>query len=135
MWQFEQLTGKLSKDGILVSPDCYSGRWPDGYNNPAMEAVPDVGPIPCGLWTIGAPYEDGKLGRYVMDLTPAKGTVTYGRSLFRMHGKPLPPADIRSGSEGCICADYVTRQRVYQSADTQLTVVPGETPNEPQQPV
>ena len=49
-WTYAQRTGDLQQDGKQVSAG-YSGA-NEGKNNPAMEDVPDVGPIPRGDWTI-----------------------------------------------------------------------------------
>lgn len=120
-----------------MSEDCYSGRFPDGFNNPAKETIPDVGPIMCGNWTIFGPPKDGalwgfpELGPYVLRLEPDGATrkrlIQFGRdpNSFYLHGKPRPPADIRSGSKGCLCADPDTRRRVYQSGDVNLQVIAG----------
>jgi hypothetical protein len=132
MWHYFSDRGWIDKDGILVSKDCYSGNGL-GFNNPAMETVVDVGPIPSGLWKIERPpYTDPKLGPYVLKLSPATPEfrariIAMGRNpdTFRCHGKPLPPKDINSGSDGCICADAVCRTRIYQSGDIDLAVVSG----------
>jgi hypothetical protein len=126
MWTFNILAHSLSKDGILVDSDVYSGALGEGFDDPTKEAVRDEGPIPEGFWKIcGPPYTDKEHGPYVLRLEPEAGTQTYGRVGFLMHGKPLPPKDIRSGSKGCICAGPDTRRRVYQSADTRLEVISG----------
>jgi hypothetical protein len=128
MWTFEifkaDFTARLTKDGILVSSDCYSGsKSQGGFNNPDKVAEHNVGPLPEGFWRIvGPPYTDGKHGPYVLNLVPEKSVFMYGRDLFRVHGKPLPPKDINDGSDGCICADHVTRVRLYQSGDIKLLV-------------
>ena len=132
VWTFNQTKGWLDKDGILVSKDCYSG-FMEGFNNPSLEMVEGVGPLPSGPWKIyGPPKNDPKLGEYVLTLTPATSSfrariVAMGRDpdSFRCHGKPMPPADINSGSHGCLCADKVTRTRMYQSGDTDLEVISG----------
>lgn len=129
MWTFtifkQTRTTELRKDGILVSSDCYSGNYEkDGFNNPDKITEECIGPIPEGFWEInGPPFNDGKKGPYVMRLIPYKDTVLFGRGGFLIHGKPLPPADIRSGSDGCICADHDVRMKVWQSGDTKLQVV------------
>lgn len=129
MWTFTIFkatrTAELRKDGILVSADGYSGNYEqDGYNNPDKAQEHDIGPLPEGLWTIeGPPFEHPLRGPYVLKLIPDSTTEVYGRSDFLLHGKPLPPKDIKSGSDGCICEDHTTRVRVYQSGDTRLQVI------------
>lgn len=126
MWTFNITAHALDKDKIIVDRDVYSGAWPKGFNDPSLQSVIDVGPIPCGFWDIcGPPITTTEHGPYVLRLEPWPGTETYGRVGFLMHGKPLPPADIRSGSKGCICAGPDTRRRVYQSGDTKLLVISG----------
>jgi hypothetical protein len=135
MWTYNQTRGWLDKDGILVSKACYSG-FGEGFNNPAMETVEGVGPICAGPWLIvGPPFTDPKLGPYVLKLVPANlafraRILAMGRDpdSFRFHGKPLPPADINSGSHGCLCGEEPTRCQVYQSGDTALDVISGLFP-------
>src|SRR5271168_3676860 len=101
MWIYNITSGALSKDGTLIDPDCYSGAFPGiGFDNPSEEAVKDEGPLPEGDYDfVGQPFTDPTLGPYVLKIEPRPGTNTFGRSGFFLHGKPLPPADIRSGSK------------------------------------
>lgn len=131
MWTFtifKDKTTELRKDGILVSSNSYSGSFEeDGYNNPDKQNEHNIGPIPEGLWSIeGPPYDHPEKGKYVLKLYPDATTNTYGRSGFLCHGKPLPPRDIRTGSDGCICADHDVRVKLYQSGDKNLMVVYGQ---------
>ena len=126
MWTYNILDHCLSKDGIILDRDVYSGAFPEGFNDPAKTHIHDVGPLPEGFYTIsGPPFEDSKHGKYILRLEPDPHNSMFGRVGFLLHGKPLPPRDIRSGSEGCICAGPVTRTRVYQSGDTELQVISG----------
>ncbi|MGO9260313.1 MAG: hypothetical protein ACLQU1_29000 [Bryobacteraceae bacterium] len=52
MWTYNQLTGALSHNAQPAGTG-YSGMGP-GKNNPAMQDVHDVGPIPKGKWHMGA---------------------------------------------------------------------------------
>jgi len=51
MWIWIIKTGELVRDGKVIGIG-YSGgnkgRNPEGKNNPAMQHVHDIGPIPCG---------------------------------------------------------------------------------------
>lgn len=119
-WTYAQRTGDLQQDGKQVSAG-YSGA-NEGKNNPAMEDVPDVGPIPRGDWTISGPPADSKdHGPYVLRLTPAASTETYGRSGFLMHGdsKEHPGG----ASHGCIVLPRTAREEVWTSGDRDLEVV------------
>ena len=72
-WTYAQKTGELQQDGHHVSTG-YSGA-SDGKNNPTMENVPNVGPIPRGDWTISGPPSDSKdHGPYVLRLNPEAST-------------------------------------------------------------
>jgi len=51
----------------------YSGL-AEGKNNPAMERIHDVGPIPRGSYTIGPEFQSEKHGPVVHKLAPNDGT-------------------------------------------------------------
>jgi hypothetical protein len=124
VWTYNQSNGWLDKDGILVSKTCYSG-FGEGLNNPEKQAVLNEGPIPCGLWTISGPPFDGIHGPYCLRLSPQKGTQTFGRTGFLVHGDEREHPGEHLASHGCIIMDRVTRERVYQSGDVNLEVVSG----------
>lgn len=122
-WHYQQINGWLDKDGILVDKTGYSG-FGEGKNNPALEAVHDVGPIPAGEWTIsGPPFDDPEHGPYVLRLYPKVGSQTFGRSGFLIHGDSIEHPG--QASKGCIILPRLTRTRIYQSGDTQLYVISG----------
>lgn len=120
-WSYNQTTGELRKDGILAGRG-YSGHG-NGVNNPELEAVAEVGPIPCGWWTIYPPRNSPKTGPYTLPLRPDKDTVIYGRSAFELHGDSKEHPG--QASHGCIAAPLNVRHRVWQSGDTRLQVVSG----------
>jgi hypothetical protein len=121
MWTYAQKTGKLLQDGRLVGTG-YSG-FDNGKNNPAMQAVHDVGPIPQGEWTIvGPPMNTPSHGPFVLTLEPADGTNTFGRSGFLMHGDSIQSPGC--ASHGCIIMAHTVRDQVWNSGDTDLQVVP-----------
>lgn len=127
MWTFEQSTGKVYQDGGQSLAIGYAGgncgKHPEGKNNPAMQDVPDIGPIPQGLWGISAPHDHPKLGKYAMALTPMTDTNTFGRSGFYMHGDSIPhPGE---ASDGCPVVPKFARERVWESGDHVLNVVSG----------
>jgi hypothetical protein len=120
MWTYAQKTGNLLQDGQLVATG-YSG-FDDGKNNPAMQAVPDVGPIPQGDWTIsGPPVNTTEHGPFVLTLTPVTGTNTFGRSGFLMHGDSIVAPG--TASKGCIIMPRTAREQVWNSGDRALEVV------------
>ena len=121
MWTYAQKTGDLLQDGKPIATG-YSG-FDDGKNNPAMQAVHEVGPIPQGDWFIeGPPVNTAQHGPYVLTLTPAPGTNTFGRSGFLMHGDSVNAPG--TASKGCIIMARTAREQVWESGDTDLSVVP-----------
>lgn len=122
-WVYVQATGRLLHDGALAGI-CYSGHGL-GLDNPAMEAVHGVGPIPAGEWIIGPPKDPpDHLGPVAMPLTPAPGNTAHGRSAFFMHGDNAEAN--HTASDGCIVAGPAIRRRVDRAraaGDDKLTVV------------
>jgi hypothetical protein len=105
-------TGKLLGRG-------WSGQL-DGRNNPTMQNVANVGPIPEGMYTIGKSYHHSKLGPITMDLEPDTSNKMFGRSEFRVHGFG---EDIIHASEGCVIQVEMTRKAIDSSSDRRLQVV------------
>jgi hypothetical protein len=119
MWTYKQATGELSHDGVLVGTG-YSG-FGAGKNNPADQAIPDVGPIPTGNWIIeGPPFDSAEHGPYVMRLTPEQGTNAHGRSGFLLHGDSVEHPG--AASRGCIVMPRPIREQVWASGDRKLQV-------------
>ena len=120
-WVYSQSTGHLTKDGKLIGVG-YSGAGhtkAEGRDNPDMENVSKEGPIPQGLWNIGAVYDHAHLGPVVMNLDPCEGTDTFGRSLFRIHGNNAA----NDASEGCIILDRGLREQIANSSCKLLKVI------------
>lgn len=115
-WTYSQSTGDLMLDGDFQTRG-YSGTG-HGRNNPDMQDVQGVGPIPQGTYQIGQAYDHPHLGLCVMNLEPRSGTNTFGRSLFRIHGNNAE----NDASHGCIVIEPATRRLIAASADTQLRV-------------
>jgi hypothetical protein len=123
-WTYSQKTGELQQDGNHVAAG-YSGA-DVGKNNPEMENVHNVGPIPRGDWTIvGPPLDTIAHGPYVLRLDPEPGTETFGRDGFLIHGDSAKNPG--AASEGCIILPRPARERVWNSGDRDLEVV-GEIP-------
>jgi hypothetical protein len=120
-WTYAQHSGELQQDGTPVAAG-YSGA-KEGKNNPALESVPNVGPIPCGRWTItGPPVDTHDHGPYVLRLDPAAETQTHARTGFLMHGDSR--ANPGTASHGCIILPWAIREQVWQSGDRELLVIP-----------
>jgi Protein of unknown function (DUF2778) len=118
-WTYYQSTGQLFL-GNEEAGVCYSGNGP-GLNNPALDHVHDVGPLPRGWYTIGAEETLPHLGPVVMHLDPDSTNTMYGRMGFFMHGDN---ADMdHSASDGCIIADRAIRTQVAASPVRRLEVV------------
>lgn len=117
MWTYAQSTGELLKDGEFQGTG-YSGAG-EGRNNPGMQRVPKVGPIPQGGYEIGPAYHDPHLGPIVMHLDPLPSTDEFGRSLFRIHGDNAR----HTASEGCIILGPAIRADIAASSDKLLTVI------------
>ena len=116
MWQFNTLTGEFRK-GSVIKGHGYSG-FGVGKNNPAMEGVEGVGPIPRGRYKIGPAYKDAHLGPIVMHVDPV-GHSALGRTLFRIHGDNATG----TASHGCIILNHDLREEVSLSEDRELWVV------------
>jgi|SRR5579863_3957749 len=114
-WNYSQSTGSLTRDGHFVAAG-YSGAG-TGRNNPTLEAVPNVGPIPRGLYRIGPRFDAVKQGPCVMRLTPL-GHDALGRDGFLIHGDNLT----HDASTGCVILPHQTREAIAASPDRDLVV-------------
>lgn len=127
MWRYIQKTGELLRvadNGSTTSVGRgYSGRG-QGLNNPAMQDVGGIGPIPVGRWRIGAPYVSPNVGPFTMALTPVERKQTFGRGDFRIHGDNFHRD--QSASRGCIVLSRELRERIHESCDNELEVVAEE---------
>jgi len=111
---YDSTTGKLFAIPVPAPPIGigYSG-FNGAKNNPGMESVHDVGPIPRGTYEIGAPFDSPEHGPLAMPLTPCPGTDTFGRSGFLMHGDSLEhPGE---ASHGCIIMPRDVREHVARA--------------------
>ena len=121
MWLYSQSTGTLTAPDGSLAGQGYSGHGP-GINNAAMQNVPDVGPIPVGLYTIGPFRSDPEKGPLVCDLIPDPENEMFGRSGMMMHGDEILHLGERLASHGCIIQDHLVRLGVSKSADKRLQV-------------
>ncbi|MGH7441506.1 MAG: tlde1 domain-containing protein [bacterium] len=116
----------FSGTGILIGPDAavytnlYSGHG-EGLNNPILEAVPDVGPIPAGSWTIGTAFHSPQTGPMSIPLTPQD--LVHGRTGFFIHGDEIAHAGEHLASHGCIIAPLAIRELICASPDKLLVVL------------
>lgn len=122
MWTYVIATGRVLDATQHPRFVGYSGAGhyqPEGRNNPEMTWAEGRGPIPVGRYTIGAPRPSDRLGPYVMNLDPAPGTDTKGRSLFRIHGNNAA----NDASHGCIILPPDARREIWESGDHALSVI------------
>lgn len=120
-WTYKQATGELFHDDAQMPVATgYAGAG-EGKNNPAMQTIHNVGPIPVGGYTIGDPSDTRTHGPYVLDLTPAPGNNMCGRSGFLIHGDSVVHPG--TASEGCIIMPRVVRELIWKSGDTRLEVI------------
>lgn len=119
MWTYEQATGTLSDEkGYSVTG--YSGHG-DGKNNPAMQSVRNIGPIPVGRYTICAPRDTKDHGPFVLSLTPYADNNMCGRAGFLIHGDSISAPG--TASHGCIIVPRTAREKVWASGDRILQVI------------
>lgn len=119
MWKWDQSAGKLYRDGRFVSSG-YAGKG-RGKNNPAMQSVVAVGPIPRGHWKITSVKNSPNTGPFTIVLEPKPGTDTLGRSAFRIHGDSVKAPG--TASRGCIILPRIIRNEIWYSKDYDLEVV------------
>jgi hypothetical protein len=119
-WRYEQATGHLSRDGIYFTRGYAGAR--EGKNNPAMQTVPNVGPLPVGRYAMTAIMDLSDKGPRCIRLVQIEGP-TFGRSGFLIHGDSMThPGD---ASEGCIIVGGRTnRELIWGTKDRELEVVP-----------
>jgi Protein of unknown function (DUF2778) len=118
-WVYNQRTGQIWHNGLVMGAG-YSGHG-QGKNNPLMEQIKDMGPIPRGTYRIDGAYNHIKLGPMTMNLDPLPGTETFGRGSFRIHGDDIEHPGC--GSDGCIVQSRLTRETIAESDDRILDVI------------
>lgn len=116
MWSYSQSTGRLSYAGSLVATG-YSGAAGPGRNNPAMQAVHDVGPIPQGGYSIGPAFDAPVQGPCSMRLSP-QGPDPFDRTGFMIHGDNAT----HDASTGCVVLPLEARLTIALGKDPELEV-------------
>ncbi|HTA42588.1 MAG TPA: tlde1 domain-containing protein [Bryobacteraceae bacterium] len=121
MYTYSQSTGVLSRDGTHVITG-YAGHG-EGVNDPDMQGLKDVGPIPQGRYTMtGFVDEVPGTGLGTIVLKPDPANEMFGRGEFRIHGDN--GKGDQSASDGCIIAGHAAdRQAIWDSNDRILEVV------------
>jgi hypothetical protein len=127
MWTYVQKSGELLHDGEHEGTgysgynDPHSGQ--DGKNNPDLQNIHDVGPIPVGRYVIGTPHDTLTHGPFVLPLTPDADNEMFDRSCFLIHGDSV--VEPGTASRGCIIMSRAIRNEVAASGDHLLTVISG----------
>ena len=120
MWTYDRKNHVFSK-GPTRFTECYSGHG-EGLNNPDMEDVHDIGPLPAGLYHMSGFLDLQGTGKGTIILTPDKNNNMFGRSRFRIHGDNI--SNNFSASHGCIVLPgMINRVHVWESEDHDLQVV------------
>lgn len=122
MWTFLQTGRWLNSTGVVVSLVAYAGR-DAGKNNPAMQDVKGIGPLPCGLYEACEPHDDAVVGAYAMRLTPSPANEMFGRNSFFLHGDSVEHPGL--ASHGCIVLPRALREKFWLSGDHKILVLHG----------
>jgi hypothetical protein len=124
-WRYDQSSGALSRDGVPVS-NGYSGNG-RGKNNPSLQGVVGIGPIPAGRWRVVEKYDSANVGPYALvlhaqDASPGDDRHdATGRGAFRIHGDSIRAPG--TASKGCIILPRRARELIWSSGDRELEVV------------
>lgn len=118
MYIYSQKSGILQHDGNFVGAG-WAGQGA-GKNNPEMQNVSNIGPLPRGRYLIGAAYTHPKLGPVVMNLAPDPLNEMFGRSDFRIHGASFVNPEL--SSHGCIVLSKAIRILIDTGSDKLLDV-------------
>lgn len=119
MYTFSQSSGIHRHNGILFGSG-WAGQG-KGRNNPDMQNVHGIGPLPRGKYKIGKAYHHPHLGPLTMDLTPDPSNEMFDRSDFRIHGAAFVHPEL--SSEGCIILPHPVRQGIDTGIDKDLEVI------------
>ena len=117
MWKYVQSTGDLFLNGTYCETG-YSGKVPEGKNDPSKECSINVGPIPRGAYDIGP--ERTRPTLVTLPLTADDPNYcSPPRDGFLIHGDN----STGTASTGCIIISKVMRERIRDSGDSRLQVV------------
>jgi hypothetical protein len=109
--------GKLLAKGYAGGNE---GKNKEGINNPAMQDIKKIGPLPQGTYTFGKVVLQSHLGPFAIPLLPYSTNEMFGRGDFYIHGDTTPSGN---ASEGCIIMPRAVRNALYASTDHTLKVV------------
>ncbi len=121
---YSQSTGKFAlkssvRGDLLFEASGYAGKGV-GKNNPDLEHVKSVGPLPRGAYSVNVPRPHPRLGPVAMRLVAHQ--TKYGRGGFYIHGDSREhPGE---ASTGCIILPRHVREAVARYAPLVLQVRP-----------
>jgi hypothetical protein len=116
---YSQSTGRWwNEKGELLSVG-YSGAG-EGKNNPKAQSTQNVGPIPRGIYIIGAPYDSKNVGSFALPLVPSQHSAL-GRTNFLIHGDSLKAPG--TASKGCIILPRTIRELIHNQNCRLLLVI------------
>lgn len=107
----------------------YSG-FGQGRNNPTLQNVPDVGPLPRGVYTIGSAENGTQLGPDALPLMPDAANEMFGRSGFFVHGDSLSHPGC--ASHGCIIAMPWVRAQMKPGDTVNVVETYADLPAQPE---
>src|SRR5690606_39453962 len=117
-WEYSQSSGGLFFNNILVATG-YSG-YGYGKDNPDMEGLRNIGPIPRGEYEIQGPKNSARTGPFVLPLIPVEHDAL-GRSDLQVHGDSI--SNPGGASSGCIIVNRSIREKIWNSGIRKLVVV------------
>lgn len=118
---YRQTTGEIKYNGQHLGSG-WAGNHA-GLNNPRMDHVRMVGPLPRGIYTITKPVMHPRLGPFAMELIPDPSNEMHGRDDFWIHGASQNPKRYHQESMGCIIAMRPLREAIWATGCRHLEVV------------
>lgn len=116
MISFRIRAGELEAEGVVF--EAYSGD-PAHKDDPAFEPLKGEGPLPEGVYRLGAPFDAPDTGPFSIPLELIQGDAM-GRGGFRIHGDSA--AHPGAASHGCIVCARLARELCAKDSDGLLTV-------------
>lgn len=125
-WLWDQSEGKLysdTKKNLVSSGYSGAGR---GKNNPSLQNLQGIGPIPRGKWKMIRVYNSNSVGPFTIELMALDEKLNdiheaSRRSAFRIHGDSIKNAG--NASRGCIILPRAVRERMWKSKDKIIEVI------------
>jgi hypothetical protein len=126
MFEYFQTSGRLFHNGRSISRG-YSGKG-RGKNNPALQGLRGIGPIPQGDWRMVGIRNHPQLGPLCITVfaldepTPDDWHEETGRGLFRIHGDSIRQPG--NASSGCIIMPRDIRAYMWRHKADIVRVLP-----------